>query len=147
MYIQYTVLGFEPTTFGHESPPITIRPGFPPYVSILDHCLSIIFCEFFCIGSLPASFCCISNVSKSYLQHFWAYFHVIPFTYITILDHCLRKTFKDICICSFPASFCSISNVSKSILQHFMPFANNSSLNKTVKKTKIKKKRTRVAHF
>ena len=27
MSIQYTMLGFELTTFGHESPPITIRPG------------------------------------------------------------------------------------------------------------------------
>ena len=27
MFIQYTVLGFEPTTFGHESPPITTRPS------------------------------------------------------------------------------------------------------------------------
>ena len=28
MSIQYSVLGFEPTTFGHESPPITTSPGF-----------------------------------------------------------------------------------------------------------------------
>ena len=27
MSIQYTVLGFEPTTFGHESSPITTRSG------------------------------------------------------------------------------------------------------------------------
>ena len=38
MSIQWTVLGFEPTTFKHESPPITTRPGLPPtiIVSILD---------------------------------------------------------------------------------------------------------------
>ena len=27
MSIQYTVLGFEPMTFEHESPPITTKPG------------------------------------------------------------------------------------------------------------------------
>ena len=32
MSIQYTVLGFEPTTFGHESPPITTRPELPPII-------------------------------------------------------------------------------------------------------------------
>ena len=31
MSIQYTVLGFELTTFGHESPLITTRPGLPPF--------------------------------------------------------------------------------------------------------------------
>ena len=30
MTIQYTAPGFEPTTFLHESPPITTRPGLPP---------------------------------------------------------------------------------------------------------------------
>ena len=30
MSIQYTAPGFEPMTFGHESPPITTRPGLPP---------------------------------------------------------------------------------------------------------------------
>ena len=30
MSIQYTRPGFEPTTFEHESPPITTRPGLPP---------------------------------------------------------------------------------------------------------------------
>ena len=30
MSIQYTVLVFEPTTLGRESPPITTRPGLPP---------------------------------------------------------------------------------------------------------------------
>ena len=30
MSIQYMVLGFEPTTLEHESPPITTRPGLPP---------------------------------------------------------------------------------------------------------------------
>ena len=30
MPIQYTAPGFEPTTFGHESPPITTRPGRLP---------------------------------------------------------------------------------------------------------------------
>ena len=30
MFIQYMVLGFEPTTFGLESPSITTRPGLPP---------------------------------------------------------------------------------------------------------------------
>ena len=33
MSIQYTVLGFEPTTFENESPPITTRPGLPPIVA------------------------------------------------------------------------------------------------------------------
>jgi len=33
MSIQYTVLGFEPMTFGHESPLITTRPGLPPKIS------------------------------------------------------------------------------------------------------------------
>ena len=33
MSIQYTVPGFEPTTFGCESLPITTRPGLPPKLS------------------------------------------------------------------------------------------------------------------
>ena len=32
MTIQYTAPGFEPTTFGNESPPITTRPGLPVIV-------------------------------------------------------------------------------------------------------------------
>ena len=31
MPIRYTVLGFKLTTLGHESPPITTRPGLRPY--------------------------------------------------------------------------------------------------------------------
>ena len=31
MTIQCTSPGFEPTTFGHDSPPKTIRPGLPPF--------------------------------------------------------------------------------------------------------------------
>ena len=41
MSIQYMVPGFEPTTFGDESPPITTRPGLPPYK--LYHCKLICF--------------------------------------------------------------------------------------------------------
>ena len=34
MSLQYTAQGFEPTTFRHESPPITTRPGLPPILGI-----------------------------------------------------------------------------------------------------------------
>ena len=35
MSIQYMVLGFEPTTFGRESLPITTTPGLPPKTTIV----------------------------------------------------------------------------------------------------------------
>ena len=38
--IQFTVPGFELTTFSYESPPLTTRPGFPPFFM---KCLKIIF--------------------------------------------------------------------------------------------------------
>ena len=44
MSIQYTVLGFEPTTFGNESPPITTRPGAYP-IKILQR--KFYFTKFF----------------------------------------------------------------------------------------------------
>ena len=34
MSIHFMVLGFEPTTFGKESPPTTARPGLPPKTMI-----------------------------------------------------------------------------------------------------------------
>ena len=36
MSIQYPAPGFEPMTFGIESPPITTRPGLPPLMHILQ---------------------------------------------------------------------------------------------------------------
>ena len=35
MSIQYTVLGFKPTTFGHESPPTTTIPGLHSYNRVM----------------------------------------------------------------------------------------------------------------
>ena len=35
LFIQYMVLGFEPTTLKHESPPITTGPGLPPSILTL----------------------------------------------------------------------------------------------------------------
>ena len=37
MSIQYMALGFEPMTFEHESPPISIRPGLPPICSTVRY--------------------------------------------------------------------------------------------------------------
>ena len=39
MSIQFTVPGFEPMTFAHESPPITTRPGLPPNLFAISQCV------------------------------------------------------------------------------------------------------------
>ena len=46
--IQYTMPGFELTTFEHESPPITTRPGLLPSYNLFDNMFLFKIVSTFC---------------------------------------------------------------------------------------------------